>query len=241
MAAKSVEDTSFYRSAVLLSRNDVGFHPQHFSAPIDSFHDACQRRVEFFPDNLLATATHDHKRGEDSRTRLAVLSECAGWYAEQVEHWRQLSLPLKTADINISAGDELMLYQALLGSWPLKMEGEAAFEAYAERLVKWQEKALREAKLQSSWSAPNEPYESACREFLNRLLLAPEGLALRQSVGATANRIATAGAVNSLTQTLMRITAPGVPDLYQVPNFGILAWSIQTIVDPWIIPRVLKP
>ena len=227
VAAKSVEDTSFYRSAVLLSRNDVGFHPQHFSAPINNFHDACQRRVEFFPDNLLTTATHDHKRGEDSRARLAVLSECAGWYAEQVEHWRQLSLPLKTADINISAGDELMLYQALLGSWPLKMEGETAFEAYAERLVKWQEKALREAKLQSSWSAPNEPYESACREFLNRLLLAPEGLTLRQSVGATANRIATAGAVNSLTQTLMRITTPGVPDLYQGTEF----WDFS-LVDP---------
>jgi (1->4)-alpha-D-glucan 1-alpha-D-glucosylmutase len=227
VAAKSVEDTSFYRSAVLLSRNDVGFHPQHFSAPIKSFHDACQRRVEFFPDNLLATATHDHKRGEDTRARLAVLSECAGWYAEQVEHWRQLAAPLKSAEVSISAGDELMLYQALIGSWPLNMEGEPAFEAYAERLVKWQEKALREAKLQSSWSAPNEPYESACRAFLKALLLAPEGLALRQSVGATANRIAAAGAVNSLTQTMLRITAPGVPDLYQGTEF----WDF-TLVDP---------
>jgi (1->4)-alpha-D-glucan 1-alpha-D-glucosylmutase len=227
VAAKSVEDTSFYRSAVLLSRNDVGFHPQHFSAPVADFHEACLTRAETFPDNLLATATHDHKRGEDSRARLAVLSECAGWYAEQVEHWRQLGAPLKTEDISISAGDELMLYQALLGSWPLRMDGEPAFEAYTERVVKWQEKALREAKLQSSWSAPNEPYESACREYLKRLLLAPEGLALRQSLGATANRIATAGAVNSLTQTLLRMTVPGVPDLYQGTEF----WDFS-LVDP---------
>ncbi|MDB6142109.1 MAG: treY [Pseudomonas sp.] len=227
VAAKSVEDTSFYRSAVLLSRNDVGFHPQHFSAPIADFHQACLTRAETFPDNLLATATHDHKRGEDSRARLAVLSECAGWYSEQVERWRQLAAPLKTEDLAISAGDELMLYQALLGSWPLGIDGEPAFEAYAERVVKWQEKALREAKLQSSWSAPNEPYESACREFLKRLLLAPEGLALRQSVGATANRIATAGALNSLSQTLLRMTVPGVPDLYQGTEF----WDFS-LVDP---------
>jgi len=227
VAAKSVEDTSFYRSAVLLSRNDVGFHPQHFSAPVASFHEACVLRAKRFPDNLLATATHDHKRGEDSRARLAVLSECAGWYAEQVEHWRQLAIPLKGDETCISAGDELMLYQALLGSWPLSLEGDQAFQDYAARLVKWQEKALREAKLQSSWSAPNEPYESACRDFLNRLLLAPEGLALRQSVGATANRIATTGALNSLAQTLLRMTVPGVPDLYQGTEF----WDFS-LVDP---------
>lgn len=227
VAAKSVEDTSFYRSAVLLSRNDVGFHPQHFSAPVEAFHEACRARSESFPDNLLTTATHDHKRGEDTRTRLAVLSECAGWYSEQVERWRQLAVPLKGEENSISAGDELMLYQAMLGSWPLDMEGEAAFENYAERLVKWQEKALREAKLQSSWSAANEPYERACREFLESILLSPQGLALRQSLGATANRIATNGALNSLAQTLLRMTVPGVPDLYQ----GTEYWDF-TLVDP---------
>jgi (1->4)-alpha-D-glucan 1-alpha-D-glucosylmutase len=227
VAAKSVEDTSFYRSAVLLSRNDVGFHPQHFSAPAEDFHAACLKRLESFPDNLLATATHDHKRGEDTRTRLAVLSECSGWYAEQVERWRQLALPLKGEDVAISAGDELMLYQAMLGSWPFGLDREADYETYAKRLTQWQEKALREAKLQSSWSANNEPYERACREFLHNILLAPEGLALRQSLGATANRIAAAGALNSLAQTLLRNTAPGVPDLYQ----GTEYWDFS-LVDP---------
>ncbi|EPM44457.1 malto-oligosyltrehalose synthase [Pseudomonas syringae] len=227
VAAKSVEDTSFYRSAVLLSRNDVGFHPQHFSAPVEDFHAVCLERLEKFPDNLLTTATHDHKRGEDTRTRLAVLSECAPWYAEQVERWRQLAVPLKGDEPTISAGDELMLYQALLGSWPLSLEGEQAHQDYAKRMVQWQEKALREAKLQSSWSAPNQPYETACREFLERLLLAPEALALRQSLSATANRIATAGALNSLAQTLLRLSVPGVPDLYQGTEF----WDFS-LVDP---------
>jgi len=227
VAAKSVEDTSFYRSAVLLSRNDVGFHPQHFSAPVEAFHHVSIERHKSFPNNLLTTATHDHKRGEDTRTRLAVLSELAPWYAEQVERWQQLSAPLKAGDTHISPGDELMLYQAIIGSWPLDLEGEPAFEAYAKRLTQWQEKALREAKLQSSWSAPNEPYETACREFLQHLLLNADGLALRQSIGATANRIATAGALNSLAQTLLRMTAPGVPDLYQGTEF----WDFS-LVDP---------
>jgi len=227
VAAKSVEDTSFYRSAVLLSRNDVGFHPQHFSAPVQDFHQVCIQRGATFPDNLLTTATHDHKRGEDTRTRLAVLSENAGWYAEQVERWLALSAPLKAGETAISPGDELMLYQAILGSWPLDLAGEEAFQAYAERLTRWQEKALREAKLQSSWSAPNEAYETACREFLQQLLLSPDALALRQSIGATANRIAPAGALNSLAQTLLRMTVPGVPDLYQGTEF----WDLS-LVDP---------
>ncbi|WP_295474710.1 malto-oligosyltrehalose synthase [uncultured Pseudomonas sp.] len=227
VAAKSVEDTSFYRSAVLLSRNDVGFHPGHFSASPEAFHQACQQRLAQFPDNLLATATHDHKRGEDTRARLAVLSELAGWYGEQVERWRQLAQPLKDGDVLISGGDELMLYQALLGSWPLELEGEAATREYLERLLRWQEKALREAKLQSSWSAPNQAYESACRGFLERLLLADEAQSLRQSLGATAQRIAVAGALNSLTQALLRVTVPGVPDLYQGAEF----WDFS-LVDP---------
>src|ERR1700712_1835746 len=120
-----------------------------------------------------------------------------------------------------------MLYQAILGSWPLGLEGDSAFEEYAKRLTQWQEKALREAKLQSSWSAPNEAYETACRDFLQPLLLSPDTVALRQSIGATANRIAPAGALNSLAQTLLRMTAPGVADLYQGTEF----WDFS-LVDP---------
>ena len=228
-AAKAVEDTAFYRSAVLLSRNDVGFSTEQFSAPLADFHAANQQRLQAFPDNLLATATHDHKRGEDSRARLAVLSECAGWYAEQVTHWRRLAAPLRNDASSPSAGDELILYQVLLGSWPLDLhlDDRAALEAYQQRLWQWQQKALREAKLQSSWSAPNEAYEQGVETFLTRLLLSDAGRALRTAIGAAAQAIAPAGALNGLAQSLLRVTVPGVPDLYQGNEF----WDFS-LVDP---------
>lgn len=228
-AAKAVEDTAFYRSAVLLSRNDVGFSTEQFSAPLADFHAANQQRLQAFPDNLLATATHDHKRGEDSRARLAVLSECAGWYAEQVTHWRRLVAPLRNDASSPSAGDELILYQVLLGSWPLDLhlDDRPALEAYQQRLWQWQQKALREAKLQSSWSAPNEAYEQGVETFLTRLLLSDAGRALRTAIGAAAQAIAPAGALNGLAQSLLRVTVPGVPDLYQGNEF----WDFS-LVDP---------
>ncbi|CRM13431.1 malto-oligosyltrehalose synthase [Pseudomonas sp. 58 R 12] len=224
-AAKAVEDTAFYRSAVLLSRNDVGFSTEQFSAPLADFHAVNGQRLQSFPDNLLATATHDHKRGEDTRARLAVISECAPWYVEQVEHWRTLAAPLRTDANTPSAGDELILYQALLGSWPLDLAAD--FEGYQQRLWQWQQKALREAKLQSSWSAPNEAYEQGVEAFLSLLLLSDEGHPLRTAIGNAAQVIAPAGALNGLAQSLLRITVPGVPDLYQGDEF----WDFS-LVDP---------
>ncbi|QJI40397.1 malto-oligosyltrehalose synthase [Pseudomonas sp. ADAK2] len=228
-AAKAVEDTAFYRSAVLLSRNDVGFSTEQFSAPVSDFHAVCRNRLDTFPNNLLATATHDHKRGEDTRARLAVLSERSGWYAEQVEHWRNLARELRSDDSTPSAGDELILYQAILGSWPLDLrsDDQTALADYAKRLWQWQQKALREAKLQSSWSAPNDAYEQATEAFLNRLLLSAEGQPLRSALGDAAQAIAAPGALNGLAQTLLRMTVPGVPDLYQGDDY----WDF-TLVDP---------
>ncbi len=224
-AAKAVEDTAFYRSAVLLSRNDVGFSTEQFSAPLADFHAANQQRLQTFPDNLLATATHDHKRGEDTRARLAVLSECAQWYVEQVEQWRRLAAPLRDDAHSPSAGDELILYQVLLGSWPLETNPD--LQCYQQRLWQWQQKALREAKLQSSWSAPNEAYEQAVEAFLSRLLLSDAGATLRNAIASAAQAIAPAGALNGLAQSLLRITVPGVPDLYQGDEF----WDFS-LVDP---------
>ncbi|MGW8466456.1 malto-oligosyltrehalose synthase [Pseudomonas sp. CLCA07] len=228
-AAKAVEDTAFYRSAVLLSRNDVGFSTEQFSAPLSDFHAACVNRLAEFPDNLLATATHDHKRGEDTRARLAVLSERSAWYAEQVPLWRTLARPLRNDDQMPTAGNELILYQAILGSWSLtlRIDDQPALEDYAKRLWQWQQKALREAKLQSSWSAPNEPYEHAVQVFIERLFLAPEGEQLRAALGQAVQAIAAPGALNGLAQTLLRMTVPGVPDLYQGDDF----WDFS-LVDP---------
>ncbi|MGY2167294.1 malto-oligosyltrehalose synthase [Pseudomonas gingeri] len=228
-AAKAVEDTAFYRSAVLLSRNDVGFSTEQFSAPVEDFHEANRQRLRDFPDNLLTTATHDHKRGEDSRARLAVLSECSATYFGWIEQWRTQAASLRDDPAAPSAGDELMLYQALLGSWPLNLAADdlPALREYAGRLREWQRKALREAKLQSSWSAPNEVYENACHGFLDTLLLKPEGLALRGAIAAAVQFIAGAGALNSLAQCLLRMTVPGLPDLYQGNEF----WDFS-LVDP---------
>jgi (1->4)-alpha-D-glucan 1-alpha-D-glucosylmutase len=231
-AAKAVEDTACYRAGVLLSRYDVGYDPQHFAAPIDTFHEQCAQRMELFPDSMLTTATHDNKRGEDTRARLTVLSEHPHWFTSRVEHWRELAAPLRQelADgIAPSAADELILYQTLLASWPLDLPPEPgpAMQDYQQRLLGWQEKALREAKLRSSWSAPNEPYEGACREFLQALLSSSEGAGLREDIACAAMRIAPAGALNSLTQTLLRLTTPGVPDLYQGTEF----WDFG-LVDP---------
>ncbi len=231
-AAKAVEDTACYRSGVLLSRNDVGFDVHRFSAPPEAFHGACQRRHETFPRNLLATATHDHKRGEDTRARLTVLSERAEWFAERTWHWLQLAAPLcqELADGPApAAGDQFMLFQCLLGSWPpgLAADDHDGLRAYAERLLQWQEKALREAKLRTSWSAPNEAYETACRRYLQALLLDPAQQALRDEIAAAARTLAPAGALNGLVQTLLRMTVPGVPDLYQ----GAEYWDFS-LVDP---------
>ena len=228
-AAKAVEDTALYRSAVLLSRNDVGYNTEQFSAPVSDFHELNQQRLDAFPDNLLATATHDHKRGEDTRARLAVLSERSHWYAEQIELWRALARPVRSDDQMPSTGDELILYQALLGSWPLELhdDDQAGFTDYAKRIWQWQQKALREAKLQSSWSAPNEAYENATQAFTEKLLTGEEGQLLRAALSKTVNSIAAAGALNGLAQTLLRMTVPGVPDLYQGNEF----WDFS-LVDP---------
>lgn len=228
-AAKAVEDTALYRSAVLLSRNDVGYNTEQFSAPVSDFHEVNQRRLAEFPDNLLATATHDHKRGEDTRARLAVISERSHWYAEQIELWRALARPVRVDDQVPSAGDELILYQALLGSWPLDLRDDdhEGFADYAKRIWQWQQKALREAKLQSSWSAPNEAYENATQAFTEKLLTGEDGELLRAALAKTVNSIAAAGALNGLAQTLLRMTVPGVPDLYQGNEF----WDFS-LVDP---------
>ena len=231
-AAKAVEDTAFYRSARLLSRNDVGFEAEHFSAPPMHFHNEAQRRLRDFPDNLLATATHDHKRGEDTRARLAVLSERGPWLASRVEHWRELAEPLRAQlddGLAPSPGDELMLLQTLLGSWPLALDlhDDNALRQYAERIRQWQQKALREAKLRSSWSAPNEAYEGACARYIDGLLLDSENQQLRKSVADAAYLLACPGALNSLVQTLLRMTTPGVPDLYQGNEY----WDFS-LVDP---------
>ncbi len=158
LVAKAVEDTAFYRYGVLLSRNEVGADIARFSMSPQDFHAACEERRERFPDAMLATATHDHKRGEDVRARLAVLSEAPEEWAVAVTRWMELNAAHRRYDGQPmpSPGDELMLYQMIVGAWPVQLVATdvEGLHEFAERLAGWQLKAMREAKLATDWNDP---------------------------------------------------------------------------------------
>ncbi len=232
VAAKSVEDTAFYRHGRLLSRNEVGANPGQFSLSVADFHQLCGERLKRYPLAMLATATHDHKRGEDLRARLAVLSEIPQEWAIAARRWSELNTDLKPEQDGIKgpdATDEYILYQMLVGAWPLTQQADdaAGLKNLCERLAAWQEKAVREAKRRSGWIEPNLAYERACTEFLQALLDPARSSQFLQELQAFGANIAAAGAVNGLTQTLLRTTTPGVPDLYQGTEF----WDFS-LVDP---------
>jgi (1->4)-alpha-D-glucan 1-alpha-D-glucosylmutase len=228
VAAKSVEDTAFYRYGRLLSRNDVGFNIECFAEEAPAFHEKARRRREHLPQAMLATATHDHKHGEDVRARLAVLSERAEQWTALATRWIERSAPLRSADAP-SKGDIAMLLQMIVGAWPLDLDRQdrAGRAAFAARLAGWQGKALREAKLESDWAAVNEPYEAAAQRFLKALLADAERPELLDEIAGFVDAIAAAGAVNGLSQLLLKLTVPGVPDIYQ----GTEYWDFS-LVDP---------
>jgi len=232
VAAKSVEDTAFYRHGRLLSRNEVGATPAQFSLSVEDFHAITSSRQQRYPNAMLATATHDHKRGEDTRARLFVLSTEAEMWAGWARRWHVLHEPLKPNIDGVrgpDAADETMLYQMLVGAWPLDLapDDAAGLAAFRDRLWGWQEKAVRESKRRSGWIEPNAPYEAGCLQFLTRLLDPTQSAGFLQEVHGVVQRIAAAGALNGLVQTLVRNTAPGVPDLYQ----GCELWDFS-LVDP---------
>ncbi|HEU5096978.1 MAG TPA: malto-oligosyltrehalose synthase [Reyranella sp.] len=228
VAAKSVEDTAFYRYGRLLSRNDVGFDLDHFGSSPAEFHALMQGRSDDLPHSMLATATHDHKRGEDVRARLAVLSERPQAWIDRLAGWISDSNALRIDD-QPTTGDIAMLLQMIVGAWPfdLALEDENGRHAFAERLGAWQEKALREAKLHTDWADPNRAYETAARQFLIRLVAGNARPELLADIFAFIQSIAAAGAVNGLAQVVLKLTAPGVPDLYQ----GTEYWDLS-LVDP---------
>ena len=227
VAAKAVEDTAFYRYGRLLSRNDVGCAPGYFSLSVDDFHRQSAQRAQNFPNALLATATHDHKRGEDSRARLAVLSELPDAWATNVACWfRQNAAPRDPA---LDPGDEYQLYQTLVGAWPFDLLPDDAkgLLQFADRIAGWRLKALREAKLRSSWNDPDEPFEAANAQFVARILDPRQSASFLSSLYRFVEHIAAAGVLNSLVQCALRCTLPGVPDQFQGSEF----WDFS-LVDP---------
>jgi (1->4)-alpha-D-glucan 1-alpha-D-glucosylmutase len=211
--AKGVEDTAFYNFNRLVALNEVGNSPDRFTIDLDEFHDACARTLKHWPRTLLATSTHDTKRSEDVRARLAVLSEIPDRWTAAVRGW-VLHNERHRRDGMPDRNTEYLFYQTLVGAWPIDRE----------RALAYMQKAIREAKRRTSWTAPNAEFEEAVNAFVVDVLA---DRAFADELQAFVDRLAEPGRVNSLAQLLLKMTAPGVPDIYQ----GSELWDLS-LVDP---------
>jgi (1->4)-alpha-D-glucan 1-alpha-D-glucosylmutase len=233
LQAKGLEDTAFYRYNVLSALNEVGGDPQRFGISVRAFHQANQERRARWPYTMLATSTHDTKRGEDARCRLDVLSEIPDAWAEQVARWSKLNAVARTnvdGEPAPDRGDEYLFYQALLGTWPatnLSGETVAPPAGLVDRMQVYMQKALREAKLHTSWVNNNLPYEQATERFVARVLSRKTGHAFLSSFAPFRARVAFLGMLNSLSQLVLKLASPGVPDFYQ----GCERWNLS-LADP---------
>jgi (1->4)-alpha-D-glucan 1-alpha-D-glucosylmutase len=226
LMAKSLEDTAFYRYHRLLALNEVGGEPSATALSVEVFHHAMTIRSANWPHGMTATATHDTKRGEDARTRLIALTELPGEWTSTVARWKVLNAPHLTAERSMrapSATFEYMLYQTLLGVWPLNQRDDTL----TERMQAYAVKAAREGKQETSWLNPNEAYEAGVTAFIARILDRAVSAEFLDSLENLAKRIALLGALNSLSQITLKATMPGVPDFYQGTEF----WDLS-LVDP---------
>jgi len=233
--AKGLEDTAFYRYNRLVSLNEVGGHPELFGMSLNAFHRGNADRARRWPHAMLGTSTHDTKRGEDMRARLCVLSEMPDEWERQIRIWSRM-IRARRGDMEGTAApdrnDEYLLYQLLIGSWPAELtnvvEPDAeALKTFADRIEGAMIKSIREAKVHSTWAAPNAEYEDAVKGFLHECLDVSRHSPFLQSFVPFQARIARLGALNSLSQTLLKLTVPGVPDIYQ----GSEMWNLS-LVDP---------
>ncbi|MFL6652387.1 MAG: malto-oligosyltrehalose synthase, partial [Sulfurifustaceae bacterium] len=227
--AKGMEDTAFYIYNRFVSLNEVGGDPRRFGLSVAAFHRSNQERAKRFPYSMLATSTHDTKRAEDVRARLNVISEFPREWRAAVNRWSRINRRKKRRLEDGYApdrNDEYLLYQTLVGAWPLvDTEGEA-LDAFRARIEEYLLKAVREAKVHTSWINPNVEYEEAVRDFV-RALLAPGPNLFVKDFLPFVRRVTVPGLCNSLAQTLLKITSPGVPDIYQ----GAEMWDFS-LVDP---------
>lgn len=228
--AKGLEDTACYRFFPLASQNEVGGDPSAFGIPIEIFHQRCQERLASFPNGFCTTATHDTKRGENVRARINVLSEIPDEWESVLSRFQLLNQPqhhyLEGREVP-SADEEYLFYQTLIGTWPLVPLDESRYATFVERMQSYMIKAIKEAKIHTSWINPDEEYEQALRSFIAAVLApASENPFLIEFV-PFCRRIAHAGMWNSLSELVLKIAAPGVPDFYQ----GTELWD-HHLVDP---------
>ena len=211
--AKGVEDTVFYNYNRFIALNEVGGDPSRFGNSVQAFHDAARESQERWPQSMLTTATHDTKRGEDVRMRLAVLSEQPAAWIEAVRRWSTITSRHRTGDWP-DRNAEYFCYQALVGAWPISLS----------RVTAYMQKATREAKAHTSWTSPNAEYDEAVKVFVEGCL---GNSVFLDDVGRFVDPLVRPGYTNSLAQTLIKLTAPGVPDVYQ----GTELWAFH-FVDP---------
>ncbi len=225
--AKGLEDTAFYVYNRLVSLNEVGGDPRRFNATLGAFHHLNQERAQHWPHTLISSTTHDTKRSEDVRARIDVISELAAQWQTLLVRWSRLNRSKKMQLNGMPApsrGDEYLLYQTLLGAWPLDPQERPGL---AERIRAYMLKAAREAKVNTSWINPNPEYEEALGRFVDALIDPGEHNLFLDAFVPFQERIARVGIYNSLSQCLLKLTSPGVPDIYQ----GNELWDLS-LVDP---------
>ncbi len=226
--AKGVEDTVFYRYNRLLSVNEVGSNPARFGVSVEEFHRVARAQVERWPSGMLATSTHDTKRSEDVRTRISALSELPREWQAAVGRWSRLNRRHTTRLHEHPApdrNDEYHFYQTLVGIWPMD-EGQPDAD-FRDRLTGYMVKAAREAKVHTSWLNPEATYETALTSFVSAALDPKKSQAFLDDVRGFMPAVMRIGAFSSLSQQLLKLTAPGVPDIYQ----GTELWNLS-LVDP---------
>lgn len=226
MMAKSLEDTTFYRYHRLLALNEVGGDAAAHGISIAAFHQRMKDRAKDWPHGMIATATHDTKRGEDARMRLAALCEIPDEWTGTVARWKVLNAPHIVLKGNMRAPSttfEYLIYQTLLGAWP-----RSGFDdTFIERIQAYALKAAREGKEETSWLNPNGGYEAGVRTFIETILDHSRSAEFLVSLETFSNRVALLGALNSLSELTLKATLPGVPDFYQGTEF----WDLS-LVDP---------
>jgi len=233
ITAKGLEDTVFYIYNRLAALNEVGGEPQLFGLSVETFHQRNLRRERDWPASLLATSTHDSKRSEDVRARMLAISEIPQLWGRSLQKWRTTNRRFKKQIDEAEApdaGEEYLLYQTLLGTWPVDLDGapvSSVGQEFVTRIQRYMAKALKEAKLNTSWIQPNENWDDAMREFVARILEPGPRNKFLPIFLPVAAEIARLGAINSLAQTAIKLTTPGVPDIYQ----GTEIWD-DSLVDP---------
>ncbi len=228
--AKGVEDTAFYVYNRLVSLNEVGGNPDRFGTLLDTFHGQNIERLKNWPFALIASSTHDTKRSEDVRARISVLSEIPGEWRQHIILWAKINRKRKILVNNRQVPDrneEYLLYQTLIGTWPLGEITDDQYEAYKVRIKTYMSKAVKEAKVNASWINPDRMYEEALNAFIDSALDRTRPNAFLDDFLPFQRRAAVCGMYNAASQTLLKICSPGIPDFYQ----GMELWNFS-LVDP---------